>query len=145
MPQIRDVLAVKGTRIHSISPEATVLQATQLMTEHHIGSLIVMDGGKVAGIFTERDVLRRVVVNEAAPAQVKVRDVMTARVIYCTPDTDIEDASRILKDARIRHLPVLDGDGKLIGIISIGDLNAFYASNQQQQLCFLQDYIYGRA
>jgi len=145
MPTVIDLLAHKGTEIHSISPAASAMEAIRKMNQHQIGALIVMQEGQVVGMFTERDVLRRVLDAERRPQDVTVAEVMSAEVICCPPDTDVEDASQIMKERRVRHLPVCDPDGRLRGLISIGDLNAFYASHQQQTIHYLQDYIYGRA
>jgi CBS domain-containing protein len=144
MPILRDVLGLKGSHIHTIDASATVLEATQKMNEFKIGALVVMSEGQVAGIFTERDVLQRVVADEKSPSEVTVGEVMTADVICAPPDADLEDASAIMKNRRIRHLPVCDEDGSLKGMISIGDVNATFASTQEQEIHFLRDYIYGR-
>jgi len=144
MPMVSFLLAEKGSQIHSISPSATVLEAVQRMNDGQIGALVVMHAGRVVGMFTERDVLRRVLAQSLAPVDVTVGDAMTADVICCDPTTDIEDVSRIMKDHRIRHLPICDGEGKLHGLLSIGDINAFYASAQEQHIHYLTDYIYGR-
>jgi len=145
MPTVRDILAAKGAQIFSIGPEATVLAATRHMNQHKVGALVVMHEGQVVGMFTERDVLRRVVAEQRPAAEVSVAEVMTADVICCEPDMDLDDASTIMQQRRIRHLPVCDEDGGLMGMVSIGDLNACHASHQQQTIHFLNDYIYGRA
>jgi CBS domain-containing protein len=145
MPTVADLLSIKGSRIHTVSPDATVLDAIRRMNQHQIGALVVMTNGHVAGMFTERDVLRRVVAEMLPPETVTVGQVMTDEVICCPPDMDVEDVSRIMTDRKIRHLPVCDSDGELHGLISIGDLNAFYASAQEQTINYLTDYIYGRA
>jgi CBS domain-containing protein len=145
MPCVQDILNEKGSRVHTVLSTSTVLEATRLMNEQKIGALVVMNGTRVAGIFTERDVLRRVVAEEKSPSSVRVSDVMTRDLVACAPETEIDDASRIMRDRRVRHLPVCAEDGHLVGLISIGDLNAFHASNQQAQLMFLNEYVYGRA
>ncbi len=144
MPTVRDILSSKGSQIFSIGPEATVLEATRQMNQHKVGALVVMHDQQVVGIFTERDVLRRVVAEQRPPAEVTVAEAMTTDVICCEPDIDLDDASTILQQRRIRHLPVCDDDGGLMGIVSIGDINACHASQQQQTIHFLNDYIYGR-
>jgi CBS domain-containing protein len=144
MPTVLDILATKGDHVHTIAASATVLQATQVMNDQKIGALVVMDGSRVAGMFTERDVLRRVIAEERSPREVCVGDIMTRDVVCCSPDTDLEDASAIMRDRRIRHLPVCDDDGKLHGLISIGDLNAHHASHQEAHINFLSEYVYGR-
>ena len=144
MPTVRDVLSAKETELHSIDSNATVLDATRRMNEHKIGALVVMEAGRVVGIFTERDVLTRVIAEELPPAAVPIVNVMTRDVICCSPDDDLDEVSAIMKTSRIRHVPVCDFDGTVSGIISIGDVNAQYASNAAQQIHFLNDYIYGR-
>jgi CBS domain-containing protein len=146
MPTVRDVLAAKGDQVHTISADATVLQATREMNGHKIGALVVTDDGdQVVGIFTERDVLMRVVAEEQSPSDLRVGDVMTKDVICCSPEDDLDEVSAIMKRHRIRHVPVCDKRGQVLGMISIGDVNATYASNAEQTIHFLNDYIYGRA
>lgn len=144
MDSVQYILNNKGSNIHTVPASATVLEATRLMNRHKVGAVIVMDGDRIAGIFTERDVLSRVVAQERQPSQVLIEDVMTRDIVCCGPDTDIDDASSIMRDKRIRHLPVCDEAGNLLGMVSIGDLNAYYASAQQTEIHFLHDYIYGR-
>ena len=145
MPTVRDVLLSKGTRVHSTSPDMSVLDAVEKMNDHKIGALVVMDGDDVVGMFTERDVLRRVVGQERSPSSTRVGDVMTSEVVCCRPDADLDDVSTIMKNRRVRHVPVCDGGGQLVGMISMGDVNAHNASNQQSTIHFLNEYIYGRA
>lgn len=145
MATVHDVLSAKGESLHTIDANSTVLEATRLMNQHKIGALVVTEEGRVAGMFTERDVLRRVVAEQVSPADLRVGNVMTREVICCEPDTDLDEISAIMKTRHIRHLPVCcRDDGKLMGLISIGDVNAHYASNQAQTIHFLSDYIYGR-
>jgi CBS domain-containing protein len=145
MPTVRDVLAAKGNGLHTIGGDATVLEATREMNRHKIGALVVTeDGDHVVGIFTERDVLMRVVAEEQSPSDLRVGDVMTKDVICCCPEDDLDDVSAIMKSHRIRHVPVCGRDGRVKGMISIGDVNAQYASNAEQTIHFLNDYIYGR-
>ena len=144
MATVHDVLSAKGMSIHTVDASISVLLATQLMNEHKIGAVVVTEEGRVAGIFTERDVLSRVVAEQRPPAHTTVGQVMTRELICCEPDTDLDEVGAIMKDRRIRHLPVCGEGGRLHGLISIGDLNAHYASNQQQTIHFLSDYIYGR-
>lgn len=145
MPTVQDILDRKGSHVHTIDADASVLDAIHLMNEEQIGAVVVMSGGRVAGIFTERDVLRRVIAQELSPAALRVSQVMTKDVVCCPPDADIDEASRIMRDRRVRHLPVCDDEGGANGLISIGDLNACHASQQEAQISFLNDYVYGRA
>jgi CBS domain-containing protein len=144
MPTVRSVLASKVSGIESTTPDATVLEAVHQMNEHKIGALVVMDGDRVVGMFTERDVLRRVVGDERNPASTKVGQVMTSKVVCCDPDADLDEVATLMRTRRIRHVPVC-GDGKLLGMVSIGDLNAMHTSTQEATIHFLNEYIYGRA
>ena len=145
MPTVQDILVNKASVVHCIEPGATVLDAIHKMNQHKLGALVVKSGDQVVGMFTERDVLRRVAGEMRNPAEVKVAQVMTSEVICCAPSDDLDEVSAIMSQRRIRHLPVCGGDGKLQGMISIGDLNAFNVSQQAAQIGFLSDYIYGRA
>jgi CBS domain-containing protein len=145
MPTVLDILAHKGDSVFSTYPDSSVLDAVQKMNEHQLGALVVMDDDHVAGMFTERDVLRRIVGEGRDPQRTKVKDVMTREVICCEPQADLEDVSTIMQQRRVRHLPICDGDGRLHGLISIGDVNAVYASQQEAQIMFLNEYVYGRA
>lgn len=144
MATVREILARKGSNVFTIGPEATVLDAALLMNEHKIGSLVVLEAGQVVGMFTERDVLRRVVGEQRDPARTRVGEVMTTEVVCCTPETTIDEARGAMKNRRIRHLPLVDGDRRLQGLISIGDLNAYQASDHEQTIYWLHEYIYGR-
>lgn len=145
MPTVKDVLARKAPQLISIDPQATVLDAALLMNQHKIGCLVVIDRGTVSGIFTERDVLSRVVVERRDPASTRVRDVMTTAIVCCQPDTDLDEARSVFKNRRIRHLPIVDSEQRLVGLVSIGDVNAFEADAQEQTIHLLHEYIYGRA
>jgi CBS domain-containing protein len=144
MATVKDILAVKGTHVFSIGSEATVLDTALLMNEHKIGSLVVMDGGEVTGIITERDILQRVVAPQRDPAQTPVGEVMTTEVLCCQLHTALEEARGVLKNRRIRHLPVVDDARQLCGMISIGDLNAHEVHNHEFTIHILEEYIYGR-
>jgi CBS domain-containing protein len=145
MPTALDILSNKGSMVHCIEPDATVLAAITKMNQHKLGALVVKQQDRIAGMFTERDVLRRVLGEGRDPSTAKVAEVMTSDVICVGPTTDIDDLSAVMQQRRIRHLPVCDQDGELLGMISIGDLNAFHASNQEAHIHFLSEYIYGRA
>jgi CBS domain-containing protein len=144
MPMVQDILSSKGSEVHAISPNATVLDAVQKKNQHKIGALVVMQDGRVVGMFTERDILRRIVGTQRNPATVTVGEVMTNEVICIGAEADIDEVSTVMKNRRIRHLPVCDGDSRLLGLISIGDLNAFNADHQEATIHFLNEYIYGR-
>jgi CBS domain-containing protein len=145
MPMAQDILATKGGTVYSTAPLATVLEAVQRMNQHKLGALVVMEGDHVVGMFTERDVLRRIVGEERNPRTTRVVDVMTSEVICCHPDTDLDEISTIMQQRRIRHIPICDDAGRLYGLISIGDVNACHASTQEAHITFLNEYIFGRA
>jgi CBS domain-containing protein len=144
MATVKDILAQKGPRVFSISPDATVLQAAHLMHEHRIGSLVVLDGEQLVGMFTERDVLRRVVREERRPASTRVEEVMTTEVACCMPQTPIGEARVAMKNRQLRLLPVVDDEGRLRGLVSIVDLNAFEVADQEQTIFLLNEYLHGR-
>jgi CBS domain-containing protein len=144
MTMVKDILANKGAHVLTIGKDATVLDAALLMNEHRVGSVVVMEAGRIAGMFTERDVLRRVVGERRDPVTTLVAEVMTTEVACCGPDTPIDEAGAAMKNRRIRHLPVVDGDGRALGLISIGDLNAHHNHTQEQTIHLLHEYLHGR-
>ena len=144
MATVRDILTKKGSQVWSLTGETTVLHAAQFMAQHKIGALIVLNGEHIAGMFSERDILQRVVAEGRDPAHTMVGEVMTVEVACCPPDTTLEEARGAMKNRRIRHLPVVDGDERLLGLISIGDLNAFQVAHQEQTIFLLNEYLYGR-
>jgi CBS domain-containing protein len=144
MAQVSDLLRVKGSHVMSIGRQATVLDAAVMMNDYTIGALVVIDQGKVIGIFTERDVLRRVVAERRDPAEATVGDVMTRDIVTCGADTEVDEAALLMKERRVRHLPVLDPGGGIIGLVSIGDINAFHTNSQEKTIYHLHEYIYGR-
>jgi CBS domain-containing protein len=154
MGQVSDILAGKSNCVVCVQPVASVLQATELMNRHRIGALVVTRGtrelddapscNRVAGMFTERDVLTRVVGMRRDPANTSVEDVMTADVAFCRPDAALDEVASVMQKHRIRHLPVCDESGELVGLISIGDLNAWQAKGLDTELHYLHEYIHGR-
>ncbi|MGE5183086.1 MAG: CBS domain-containing protein [Acidobacteriota bacterium] len=140
MNHISHVLAKKGNRIETIEPKASVLDAVQRMNDRRIGSLIVCERDVPIGIFTERDVLMRVVAVFADPRTTLVERVMTRDLVTIAPDTTIAEAMALITHRRCRHLPVVDG-GRLIGLVSSGDLTAWLVRDQQQTIYDLHDYI----
>ena len=143
MSTVAEILAQKGPHVLSIGPEASVLAATIMMNEHNVGALVVTDHREVVGIFTERDVLRRVVGERRDPAGTRVSDVTTGDVYCCRVETTVDKARAIMRDSRIRHLPVLGPGRQLAGLISIGDLNAWDIAHQEVEIKHLHDYLYG--
>ncbi len=144
MATVRDILSRKDTHVFTVGKHATVLDAALLMNEHRIGALVVLEAGRVIGIVTERDVLQRVVAGQRDPKYTLVAEVMTGEVACCTLATPLGEVRGAMKNRRIRHLPVVDGDQQLLGMVSIGDLNAFEASDAEHTIYLLQEYLYGR-
>lgn len=145
MATVNDLLKAKSPRsVLTIERRETVLAATQLMDHHSVGALIITDNGRMCGIFTERDVLRRVVVAQRNPNETPVGDVMSSKMACCSPEMSIDEARSTMRTHRIRHLPVVGPEGALQGVISIGDLNAHLANDQEVTLHFLNEYLHGR-
>lgn len=145
MANVQAIVSRKGSQVLTVRPEASVLDASKLMNEHKIGALIVLDGERVRGMFTERDVLRRIVAEQRDPATTTVQEVMTEKVVTCSPEIEIDNARNIFMEKRIRHLPVLDENDRLVGMISIGDLNAWELTGQEMKIAALEEYLYGMA
>lgn len=142
MPKVRDILKKKGNEVHTATPDATVIDTIRLMNDAKIGAVVVVSGGKVVGMFTERDVLTRVVAAGTDPREVKLSEVMTTPVAYCTADTPVEECRAIFTEKRIRHLPVMN-DTTLAGLVTTGDILAFNLDSHEQTIHFLEAYIQG--
>jgi CBS domain-containing protein len=140
---VAELLAAKTRTLITLSPTAPVFEAIQLMAEKSIGALPILNkAGKIAGILSERDCFRKVILLEKSPHDVLVRDVMSKKVTYVTPDRTVEECMQIMTERKIRHLPVLEGD-RLLGIISIGDCVKFLVSEQGLMIQNLEKYIEG--
>jgi CBS domain-containing protein len=143
MPKVRDILARKGHAIVSVAPTATVRAAAALMNERGVGGLLVVDETKqLLGVFTERDILRRVVVTGLDPETTLVADVQTTDVVTCLPDTGLDECSVIMTKRRIRHLPVADAD-TVYGVITTGDVLAYRIAEQESTIQYLNGYMFG--
>jgi CBS domain-containing protein len=140
--RIRDILREKGPTVITIAPELPLQEALHVLAEHNIGALVVFDG-RIRGIISERDLLRRAALDLAGLARAQVRDAMTAEVVTAAPDADIRDVMDIMTEHRIRHLPVLEGD-HLVGIISIGDVVNALRSTVESENRYLHAYIHGQ-
>ena len=143
MPKVRDILKSKGTAVITIHHQATVLDAALLMSDRRIGALVVMDGDVIAGVFSERDLMTRVIVPRKEAASTMISDVMTRQVRVCSVDSPLEECRAAMTNHKIRHLPAVDGAGKLVGIVSIGDLVAREIAAQEETIRFLHDYMKG--
>lgn len=144
MKTAADILAGKESRLLTIDAEVSVLEAARQMIDANVGSMLVTVDGEITGIVTERDYLRRVVLQEKGDRETTVREIMTSPLIVVTPDTSIEDCMSIITERRIRHLPVADEGGEVIGLVSIGDVVKFNSSQQSAQIRYLTDYINAR-
>ena len=140
--RIRDILRRKGEDVYSVGPLATVIDAVNTMNDHHVGSVLVCEGGDPVGVFSERDVLVRVVAAQRDPRETLVRDVMTTRLYTAAPDDTLLEVMRLMTDRRCRHVPVMEGE-RLIGLVSIGDLTKATQYNLRQEVRELTSYIGG--
>ncbi len=141
MPTAQDILAKRRRDVVIIGEEATVMEAAKIMSDQRIGSLVVGRGEKVVGIFTERDVLNRVVARHLDPLETIVKDVMTTPVACCQPTTKLAECRSVMTAKRIRHLPVVK-ENRLLGMISSGDILALEFGEQQQTIEYLHEYLY---
>jgi CBS domain-containing protein len=141
MNTVRHLLDLKGRALFSIEPEDPVLEAIRMMADRHVGALLVMRGSELAGILSERDYARKVVLLGRSSAETPVWQIMTSPVITVSPDNSIQDCMRLMTDHRIRHLPVTEG-GRVVGMISIGDLVKAVIEEQQKTIEQLETYIH---
>lgn len=141
MATVRDILNRKGAAVIAVPPATTVLDAAQLMNDRGIGAVLVTDGTGLAGIFTERDVMRRIVATRRDPATTPVSQVMTVSLVTTTATATVEECASLMTARRIRHLPVLDGE-TLAGVVTIGDLMAFQVDEQASTIAQLNSYVY---
>ena len=142
MYTVRQILQNKGHQVWSVSPEASVYEALQLMAEKDIGALVVMEADRLVGIFSERDYARKVILHGKTSRETRVRQVMTPRVAVIGPEQGTEECMALMTAKHIRHLPVMEGE-RLIGLISIGDVVKAVISNQEFVISQLENYITG--
>ncbi|MBM4131447.1 CBS domain-containing protein [bacterium] len=141
MRTVRELLAEKSQRaLVSVGPDDTVFEAVTRMVRANVGAILILDEGRVRGIMTERDYLRFVTELGRTARDTPVLDLMTRKVIYTTPETCIDDVMAVMTEARVRHMPVMDG-GKLAGLISIGDCVKAISRDREVQLRTLEAYI----
>jgi CBS domain-containing protein len=137
--RLAEILEEKGGHVLEIDAGASVFEAVRQMVEHNVGSLLVTEGGEVAGIVTERDYLRRVTL-EGRTEESPVGEIMSSPLVVATVDTTIDECMALMTDRRIRHVPVVQ-DGEVVGLVSIGDLVKFRSKLQTFEIQFLNDYI----
>ena len=137
--RLAEILEEKGGQVLEIDAGASVLEAVRQMVENDVGSLLVTEGGEVAGIVTERDYLRRVTLEDRTEES-PVGEIMSSPLVVATVDTSIDECMALMTDRRIRHVPVVD-DGEVVGLVSIGDLVKFKSKLQTFEIQFLNDYI----
>ena len=142
MDTIRELLDVKGSQVHTVQPDTTVLDAIRDMAERDIGCLIVTDGTRPVGIFTERHYARNVFLRGKHSPTTAIRDIMDRDVVCVSPAETVDQCLAVMTDKRIRHLPVLE-NGKLVGIVSISDLVRARIADQEFMIEQLGQYIYG--
>jgi len=145
METVLDLLRDSPRALVTAVLSETVFDATRRMNEEHVGSVLVMDGGRLVGIFTERDVLRRVVGARLGPERTPVADVMTREVVCCPPEASIDEVAELMRTRRIRHVPIVDAEGFVVGLVSIGDVNACRFSRCEMTLHQVEDYVWRRA
>ena len=141
MKTVKEILQAKPQRLLSISPQATVLDALKMMADYEVGALVVLDGERLSGIFSERDYARKVILQGKASKDTAVSEIMTHKVVCVKPDQSVEECMALMTDKRIRHLPVLE-DKKVIGVISIGDVVKEVISEQRFVIEQLEQYIH---
>jgi CBS domain-containing protein len=139
---ISSLLHHKPSAVWSVAPDSSVFDALKLMADKNIGALLVMSGGKLSGIFTERDYARKIALHGKSSRETQIREIMPKELITITPDDTVEGCMKLMTEHRIRHLPVLQ-NGKVAGIISIGDLVNCIISTQNAAIEQLEQYIAG--
>jgi signal-transduction protein with cAMP-binding, CBS, and nucleotidyltransferase domain len=139
---VKSLLRQKNGPVWSISPEATVFEAIESMSEKRIGALVVLSAGKPTGIVTERDYARKVILKGRHSRETRVREIMSAPVLFVTPEQTIDECMRLMTSRRIRHLPVMTGD-TVVGMLSIGDVVSWIITSQEQTIRHLEGYITG--
>jgi CBS domain-containing protein len=141
MKNVKQLLEQKGRTVHTIGPDARVIDALKLMADRDVGALVVTDGGKLAGIISERDYARKVILHGKSSQDIAVRDIMTARVVTVAPKNTVEECMALMTAKRIRHLPVVESE-RLVGVLSIGDLVKEVIAEQEATIKQLESYIH---
>ena len=140
MTTIADILEGKGKDVHSVTPADKVYDAVATMVDNNVGSLLVMQNDAVVGIVTERDYLRKVILQGRSSRETPVSEIMSSKLAFVRPETSIEETMSVMTEQRCRHLPVLDGEN-LVGLVSIGDCVKRISRDRKSRIEFLTDYI----
>jgi len=143
MDTVAHILKEKGSKIHKAAPGDTVLDAVERMCAEKVGALLVCDSGRPVGMFSERDLMTRVILGRKDPAATTLGEVMSLEVVYVEPGTSAAEAMAVMTERRCRHLPVAS-EGQLLGLVSIGDLVRWVSRNHEFEIRMLTDYICGR-
>ncbi len=143
MKLVKQILESKGSQVWSISPDAMMFDALKLMAEKEVGALLVLKDGKIQGIVSERDYARKIILHGKSSKETQVKEIMTPNVICISPETHVEECMAIMIEKKIRHLPVEDKEGNLLGIISIGDVVKAVIENKKYEIEELIRYIQG--
>ena len=140
MNELSEILDDKGRRVLTIDGGEPVLEAVRQMVEANVGSLLVTEGGRVSGIVTERDYLRRVTLEGRTDRDTPVREIVSSPLVVATPETSVDECMALMTDRRIRHVPVVE-EGEVVGIVSIGDVVKFNSKRQSFEIKYLTDFI----
>lgn len=145
MKTIRQILDSKNGPLVTVSPDDAVFKALQVMAEHNVGAVLVVDGDQLLGIFSERDYARKMILFGKSSKETPIREIMTDKVLCVTPDRTVDECMALMTDRHFRHLPVLDGERRILGVVSIGDVVKETISAQQFLIDELGKYISGSA
>lgn len=140
MGKVKNILKNKGSAVFSVAPNVTVYTAIELMCQKNIGGLLIVENDKLAGIFTERDYARKLILKGKSSKDTLISELMTKHPFTVSPESSIEECMQMMSDKRIRHLPVVEND-KLVGMISIGDVVRFIIEEQKSIIDYLENYI----
>ncbi len=141
MKTVKQLLGSKGSQIHSVAPDAKLIEALRLMAQKDIGALVVLDGERLVGIMSERDYARKVTLFGKSSSEMLVREIMTSDLVTVDPERTVDECMELVTQRRVRHLPVLEND-RLVGLVSIGDLVKETIADREQTIQKLESYIH---
>ena len=143
MKTLKQLIESKNKKLAVVAPDQSVLRAIEIMAEHDVGALLVLDGKRLAGVFSERDYARKVILQGKASKSTKVSEIMSGKVVYVKLNHTIEECMAIMTEKHFRHLPVLDDEHNVVGIVSVGDMIKEMISQQKFIIDQLENYITG--